>query len=304
MEVRDLAKPWTEEELAILADPDLTYDMKFERLPTRSKRSIFMKMREENYAFKRSPGIPWTDEEISIISDASLTDREKAERLPDRTLEAVRTYRIKGGFVSRLEWKPWTKGELTILGDPTLTDREKVEMLSNRTEAAVLRQRAMKGFKSKLEGNFTSWTDEELEIIGDPNLTDKEKIDQLPHRHRDSIKYQIRARGFISKPREKKSPFVFVTVDGKTDKRYRIVATEKLGRPLKENEDVHHINMDNTDDRPENLWIGTRSKHKKLHGTLNSIVKELMERGIVGFNRESKEYFIFPGAFNKLAKLP
>lgn len=44
------------------------------------------------------------------------------------------------------------------------------------------------------------------------------------------------------------------------------IAVEKLGRPLRENELVHHKNEDRADNRwPENLEVVTRSTHAKHH---------------------------------------
>lgn len=47
--------------------------------------------------------------------------------------------------------------------------------------------------------------------------------------------------------------------------RYRLVARKKIGRELLDNEVVHHINGDPTDDRPENLEVIARSAHASLH---------------------------------------
>lgn len=47
---------------------------------------------------------------------------------------------------------------------------------------------------------------------------------------------------------------------------HRKIAAEKIGRPLRRNEVVHHINGNKTDNRPENLDVLTISQHMRLHG--------------------------------------
>lgn len=46
---------------------------------------------------------------------------------------------------------------------------------------------------------------------------------------------------------------------------YRIVIEDVLGRPLREQEIVHHRNGDPTDDRLENLEVVTRAAHMEMH---------------------------------------
>ena len=45
----------------------------------------------------------------------------------------------------------------------------------------------------------------------------------------------------------------------------RYLIEEKIGRELKANENVHHINNNPLDDRIENLELISRSEHTRLH---------------------------------------
>ena len=58
---------------------------------------------------------------------------------------------------------------------------------------------------------------------------------------------------------------------------HRLIAEKVLGRYLNQNEDVHHINFDKLDNRPENIIVLTKSEHSKLHAEL----KPILERGVV-----------------------
>ena len=56
-------------------------------------------------------------------------------------------------------------------------------------------------------------------------------------------------------------------VDGKSRAVHILLAEQLLGRPLKKNEVVHHINGDKRDNRPENLVVMDRAEHAALHHT-------------------------------------
>jgi len=49
---------------------------------------------------------------------------------------------------------------------------------------------------------------------------------------------------------------------------HKLIAERLIGRPLRDDEVVHHINGDKTDNRPENLMVMTRSEHMKLHAQI------------------------------------
>ena len=55
---------------------------------------------------------------------------------------------------------------------------------------------------------------------------------------------------------------------GKYIREHRFVAERMLGRALKKEETVHHINGNKLDNRPENLLVMTQNQHKRLETEL------------------------------------
>jgi len=54
---------------------------------------------------------------------------------------------------------------------------------------------------------------------------------------------------------------------------------------------VHHINWKKDDNDLENLCLMTHNEHKSLHNTiLNSVIKELIDKNIVFFDKSEKIY--------------
>lgn len=58
---------------------------------------------------------------------------------------------------------------------------------------------------------------------------------------------------------------------------HRLIAENMIGRYLNQDEDIHHLNFNKLDNRPENIVILTKSEHSKLHAKLKPISK----RGVI-----------------------
>jgi hypothetical protein len=149
------------------------------------------------------------------------------------------------------------------------------------------------------------WTEKELIILQNPDLTVLEKIGTLPYRSMKQVRGVIEYRGYKSKPPEivtkelHRRGYIFIkkTKDGKDhgERQHRIIASQMLGRPLKSNETVHHIDMDKLDNRPENLLISSRIEHGLVHGSLGRIIKELLESNIIRFDNDLGYVLNTPG---------
>lgn len=53
--------------------------------------------------------------------------------------------------------------------------------------------------------------------------------------------------------------------NGKSKRMHQIIMEEHIGRPLKENEVVHHIDGNKRNNDISNLLLTTRSEHAKIH---------------------------------------
>ena len=62
-----------------------------------------------------------------------------------------------------------------------------------------------------------------------------------------------------------KSPYRKLKINGKSQDEHRFCMEQLLGRQLRRNEVVHHINGNKLDNRIENLMVMDMSEHSRLH---------------------------------------
>jgi len=100
---------------------------------------------------------------------------------------------------------------------------------------------------------------------------------------------------FSSKKYYAKDKFRHKTIkraDGTYVEEHRYVIEQKLDRILSSDEIVHHIDMDKRNNNEDNLFLFDGfAGHGDCHGSLNVLVKELLEKDIIGFDLGQKKYF-------------
>ena len=72
--------------------------------------------------------------------------------------------------------------------------------------------------------------------------------------------------------------------------KHRLVIEKKIGRYLKKDEFVHHINCVKNDNRLTNLVVCKSFQHNLAHKSFEKIAKELIDLKYVKFNRRKFEY--------------
>jgi hypothetical protein len=87
--------------------------------------------------------------------------------------------------------------------------------------------------------------------------------------------------------------YVLVLVDGEYQKEHRVLMERHLGRPLVPGEEVHHVNGVRSDNRIENLVVGNRSRHRRLHDSLQRAAYEAVQAGLIAF--DGTEYHLVGG---------
>lgn len=72
---------------------------------------------------------------------------------------------------------------------------------------------------------------------------------------------------------------------------HRAVMAEHLGRDLQDGEVVHHIDFDKLNNSLDNLLLCSGAgEHMRVHRSLEKLIPELLERGVIRFNRARGVY--------------
>ena len=75
-------------------------------------------------------------------------------------------------------------------------------------------------------------------------------------------------------------------------KEHILVMQKKLGRLIKREEHIHHIDFDKMNNNIKNLWLCDINKHHKAELSLYNLVKELVRKKTIIFDKNKEEYVI------------
>jgi len=86
---------------------------------------------------------------------------------------------------------------------------------------------------------------------------------------------------------------------------HRLQAELKAGRPLSDDERVHHIDSDKTNNTEANLFVCQDDfDHQKVHSQLEQVSMELVKLGVIKFDHTSGRYSIDPYVRESISKSP
>ena len=104
----------------------------------------------------------------------------------------------------------------------------------------------------------TKFARKEYDIKKSEHMFCSQKCSRDWHKQENSVRWQGERVLWSGRPR-------VATLEGTRKYEHRVVAEQKIGRTLKENEVVHHINGDVLDNRRENLQVMLNLEHDLLH---------------------------------------
>ena len=143
------------------------------------------------------------------------------------------------------------------------------------------------------------WTKEEIDTLkkyGEKE-TAKELHKRIPNRSVDTIGSKRTEMGikhhykhtYICKP-FMIDGYMGIMINGKPKRMHRIIMEKHIGRKLKPEEIIHHIDGDKLNNDIVNLHICNNGDHARVHASFSHLLKSLYSDGIISFDSDKGIY--------------
>lgn len=73
-------------------------------------------------------------------------------------------------------------------------------------------------------------------------------------------------------------------------KEHILIMEGVIGRPLKKEEHIHHIDFDKQNNEISNLWMTSSKKHNVAQNSIFKLIKSLLKQEAIKFDTESGKY--------------
>lgn len=295
---------WKDKEIEFLkANPGMDV-AEAARILDKTEHSVYHKRRSLGMTRKLTRK-KWTDGDKALLVELTRgesTAKAIAARM-GRTKASVQAMQKKMGLMVPLSEKALKPDEERFLRENP--DMPAVEIADhiNRSPASVRIWRRKLGLPRYQE--HKRWTKDEVELLRANLQRPLAEIYALfPDRPQASVNAKVETLGrrrLRRKGHTYRGGYKYILQEGGGKiEEHRLVAERKIGRPLRRNEVVHHINHVRHDNNPENLDVlESGSVHARMPRSVNGLVKGLLEGGAIGYDRDEHSYFLPSGSFER-----
>ena len=246
----------------------------------------------------------WTGDDRSLLSDLTrggATARDIAARM-GRTKASIHLMQRKMGFGTPRSARALRPGEEKFLREhPDMPAVEIAERIG-RSPAAVRAWRRKIGLPRYQK--HKRWTRDETDLLKSNLQRPLSELYALfPDRPRASVHAKA---GSLGRRRLSRKGHTYrfgykstLSRGGKKVWEHRSVAEGMIGRPLRREEVVHHINYIRHDNRPANLDVlESRSAHARIPKSINGLVRDLLDGGEIRYDCGAHSYFLPSRSFD------
>lgn len=287
---------WTREQTDIIRNNPDVATSELAKMTGKTAHAINHKRKSLGLS-KKAVHIPWTEEDDSFLAKntGSMRSGEIASRM-GRTLNSVYSRQRHLDLLKTRAEKEWKKDEIAFLKKHRDESNAWIAGRLGRTRRAVVAARVRYGLPRYDGHRF--WTKEEDAILR-TSMNDAKRADlykKLPYRSLYSISARLDKLGMKRKNNRGftyNTGYKMIYKEGMPMKEHRDIMARIVGRSLKKGEVVHHVDGDRANNDIRNLdLLPSQKAHMLAESSLNGLVKDLMDSGILGYSKQRQEYYV------------